>query len=349
MSGEYRKPAGARGTVRLHLNENMGGCSPRVLDVIRGVAAEDAAFYPDYDRAYEAAAQYFGVETDSVLLTNGLDEGILVATAAAFRSRDGSVPEALGVAPAFDMYEICAEGLGGRMVTVPLGGDFTLDGTRLLSARTPATRIVFITTPHNPSGVTIPAADVRRLARDVAPALLFVDEAYAEFCGGSVVDVSGLASQPNVIVGRTFAKAFGLAGLRVGALVASAATLAPMRRIVPPYTLNAVTAAALPVAIADVEFRERYVAEAKESRALLGAACARLGLRTWPSEANFMLVDAGPRAAAVAEGLAARGVLVRDKSGEPGAAGCLRMTTGRVADTQKLVAALEEVLCDAPR
>ena len=346
---EYTKPAAASGMVRLHLNEHMGGCSPRVLDVIRGFAAQDAAFYPDYDRAYAAAAQYFGVGADSVLLTNGLDEGILVATAAAFRSRDGGVPEALGVTPAFDMYEVCAEGLGGRMVTVPLDEDFTFDRARLAGALTPSTRIVFVTTPHNPSGRTIPGDEVLALAKDVAPAILFVDEAYAEFCGGSVVDVATLAALPNVIVGRTFAKAFGLAGLRLGALVAAPGTLAPMRRIVPPYTLNAVTAAALPVAIADVEYRRQYVDEARQSRALLAGACARLGLRTWPSEANFMLVDAGPRATDIAAGLAARSVLVRDKSREPGSAGCLRVTTGRVADTERLIAALEEAVCDAQR
>ena len=346
---EYRKPVSADGMVRLHLNENMGGCSPRVLEVIRGFAAQDAAFYPDYDRAYAAAAEYFGVSADAVLLTNGLDEGILAATAAAFRSRDGGVPEALGVSPAFDMYEVCAEGLGGRMLTVPLDDDFRFDRARLAGALTPSTRIVFITTPHNPSGRTIPGDEVMALARDIAPVLLFVDEAYAEFRGGSVVEVAALASLPNVIVGRTFAKAFGLAGLRVGALVAAPGTLAPMRRIVPPYTLNAVTAAALPVAIADVEYRQQYVEEARQSRLMLAAACRRLGLRTWPSEANFMLVDAGPRATAVAEGLRARGVLVRDKSGDPGSAGCLRVTTGRVSDTRQLIAALEEVVCDAPR
>ncbi len=344
---EYRKPASEAGALRLHLNENTSGCSPRVLEVIRAFAAEDAAFYPDYDATYAAAARYFGVGVDSLLLTNGLDEGILAATAAAFRARDGGLPEALGVTPTFDMYEICAGGLGGHWLNVPLGRDFTLDNRAMLEAVTPRTRIVFITTPHNPSGVAVPAEQIVALARALDPVLLFVDEAYAEFRGGSVLDVAMLAALANVVVGRTFAKAFGLAGLRAGALVASPRTLVPMRRIVLPYTLNAVTAAALPVAIDDVAYRERYIEEASRSREMLANACARLALRTWSSEANFMLVDVGQRAHEIASGLAARGVLVRDKSSEPGLHGCLRMTTGRVADTERLIGALEEVLCDA--
>ena len=341
---EYRKPASAAGALRLHLNENTGGCSPRVIEAIRTIAAEDAAFYPDYERAYASAAEYFGVAPASLLLTNGLDEGILAATAAAFRSRDGGVPEALSVTPTFDMYEICVDALGGRMRTIPFDEDFRLDSGCLVAALTPGTRIVFVTTPHNPSGVTIPADQILALARTISPVLLLVDEAYVEFSGTSLATPATLESSPNVVVGRTFAKAFGLAGLRAGALLAAPGTLAPMRRVVLPYTLNAVTAAVLPAAIGDTAYRDRYVAEARRSREMVAAACARLGLRTWPSEANFVLVDAGSKAPAVAAGLAARGVLVRDKSGEPGLEGCLRMTAGWIADTERLIAALEEVV-----
>lgn len=348
MTGEYRKPGAAAGGMRLHLNENTAGCSPRVLEVLRTLERIDAALYPDYRTACEAAAAYFGVPVDHVLLTNGLDEGILAATISAFRDRDGGVPEALGVAPAFDMYEVCTDAVGGRMVTVPLGEDFAFSAPGLRSAMTPHTRIVFVTNPHNPTGGTVPLDVLRALAADVAPALLFIDEAYAEFAGESVISPAWLAATPNAIIGRTFAKAFGIAGLRAGALVAAPQTLAPLRRAVPPYSLNAVTAAILPVALEDRAYRDWYVAEAAESRQLLAAACARLGLKTWPSAANFMLVHAGTRATDVAQRLAARGVVVRDKSADPASRGCLRMTTGTVEDTRRLIAALEEVLCGNP-
>jgi len=113
--------------VRLHLNENTAGCSPAVMRALQALGRQDAGFYPDYDAAREAVAGLFDVTAESVLLTNGLDEGILAAIGAAFRDRHGGVPETVGVAPAFDMYEILTTALGGKMVTVPLGPAFDLD------------------------------------------------------------------------------------------------------------------------------------------------------------------------------------------------------------------------------
>ena len=127
MSGEYRKPSPGSG-VRLHLNENGAGCSPRVLAVLQSLTAREAALYPDYDVAQEAVARAFDVTPDHVLLTNGLDEGILAAAGAALRDREsGGVPEALGVTPAFDMYEVSTTALGGPMVRIPpLGANFEI-------------------------------------------------------------------------------------------------------------------------------------------------------------------------------------------------------------------------------
>jgi histidinol-phosphate aminotransferase len=348
MSGEYQKPSAPSGGLRLHLNENTAGCSPAVLETLRALTRFDAAFYPDYDAAQQAVAIHFGVDRDAVLLTNGLDEGILAVTAAAFRDRSG-VPEAVGVVPAFDMYEVCTEALGGRLITVPFGPNFEFPFDAINRARTPATRIVFLTNPHNPTGHTLPLDALRRLARHLAPVLLFVDEAYADFSGETLLDTDTLDRYRNLVIGRTFAKAYGIAALRAGALIAHPDTLAPMRRVVPPYSLNAWAAAALPVALNDRDYRDWYIGQAAESRELLTRACARLGLRTWPSAANFMLVQIGPRAPALTAALAARGIHVRDRSSEAGCEGCIRMTTGVVEDTRRLIGALEEELCAKPR
>jgi histidinol-phosphate aminotransferase len=332
-------------SLRLHLNENTAGCSPAVFDALRALGRSAAGFYPDYDEARDAVATFLGVPSDYVQLTNGLDEGILAATAAAFKDRTGGVPDALGVVPAFDVFEGCTTALGGRMVTVPLGSDLTLNPDELRAALTPQTRIVFVTNPHNPSGTTIPLDRFRRLAQDVRPALLFVDETYTDFAGVTLIDAPIFSAHPNLVVGRSFSKAFGLAGLRTGALVASPATLEPMRQIVPVFSLNAWATAALPVALADRAYRDWYVGQAAESRTLLTAACARLGLHTWPGVANFQLVRVGGRVDEIVAALAARGVLVRDRSREHGCDGCIRITAGLVEDTQRALDALEEVLC----
>jgi histidinol-phosphate aminotransferase len=330
--------------MRLHLNENTAGCSPAVLETLRRLGRSDVAFYPDYDTALDAVAGLFGVPVDHLLLTNGMDEGILAAAAAACRDHSNGVPEAIGVTPAFDEYEICTTAVGGRLVTVPLGDGFELSAADIRAALTPRTRIVFVTNPHNPSGRTVPLDTLRQLARDVAPALLFVDEAYADFSGESLIDPATFSALTNLVVGRTFSKAYGLAGLRAGVLVSAPETLAPLRRVVPPYSVNAWAAAALPVAIEDRAYRDWYLEQAAASRALLTEACARLNLSTWPSAANFMLVRV-PDAATFVRDLAARGVRVRDRSADLRCEQCIRVTAGVVEDTRGLIAALEEVLC----
>lgn len=333
--------------MRLHLNENTAGCSPAVLEALRALTRRDAGCYPDYGQARAAVAECFGVSADHVVLTNGLDEGILAAIGAAFRERSAIVPETVGVAPAFDMYEVCTTALGGQMVIVPLGGGYELDAPAIRAAVTPATRIVCLANPHNPSGVAYSLDVLRALAREIAPVTLFVDEAYADFSGESLIATDTFARLPNLIVGRTFSKAYGIAGLRAGAMIGAPAALAPIARVIPPYSLNAWAAAALPVAIADRAYRAWYLDQAAASRALLGEACVRLGLQTWPSTANFILVRVGERASDIVSALAARGVMVRDRSGERGCEQCIRITAGLVDDTRRAIDALEEVLCAA--
>jgi histidinol-phosphate aminotransferase len=333
--------------MRLHLNENTAGCSPTVAAALARLGRGEAGLYPDYAEALGAVAAALGVPSSRVLLTNGMDEGILAATAAAFRDRASGVPEGLGVRPAFDMYETLVTALGGRMTSVPMDDAFHLPSDALRRAVTAETRIVFVTNPHNPSGVLVPRREILALARDLAPVPVFVDEAYGDFANESVLGDDTLTALPNLVVGRTFSKAYGLAGLRAGALAAHADTLAPMRRIVPPYSLNAWVTSALPAAVADDAYRHWYVEQAAQSRRLLAQACTRLGLRTWPSEANFVLVHVGPTAPAVVASLAARGIRVRDRSREPGCEGCIRITAGLVDDTRQLIPSLEEALCAA--
>jgi histidinol-phosphate aminotransferase len=318
-----------------------------VFDTLGRLGRSDAGFYPDYDAARAAVARHFGVPDDFVLLTNGLDEGILAAIGAAFRDRTGGIPDTLGVTPAFDMYEVITTALGGRMVTVPLARDFAFDPDAFAAAVTPATRIAFLANPHNPSGRFEPIATFLDLARAMAPVILFIDEAYADFCGESAIDARVLAAHPNLLVGRTFSKSYGLAGLRAGSVIGAPAALEPLRKVVPPYSLNAWATAALPVALKDDEYRAWYCAQAAASRGLIADACAGLGLETWPSAANFALVRIGDRAAEVVGELAARGLRVRDRSAEPGCEGCIRVTAGIVEDTRRAVEALTEVICAA--
>lgn len=345
--------------LRLHLNENTAGCSPRVIEAIRRLSAEDVAVYPDYEAAVHEAAAHWEIDPDWLVLTNGLDDGLLLTaigylmpTAPEALVALGAPPmvpsgqtEQIVVLPTFEPYLINARALGARSVAIPAGADFAFPRAQVLAAITPNTRLVIITTPHNPSGAVVSEADVRAVIDAAGHAIVFIDEAYHDFHG---VNLLHLAQEfPNVMIGRTFSKAYGLAGIRAGVVIARPELLAPVRYVMPLFNLNVVAVAALRAAIADPGYTPWYVAQARESKALLYAALDRLGLRYWKSEANFVLVHAGDRLDALVAGLRAKGVLVRDRSKEHGCAGCFRITMGPVAHTETAIAALE-ALCGQP-
>ena len=342
--------------LRLHLNENTGGCSDKVVAAVRAFDGTRLALYPDFRDAVLETAAFLGVDPDRLVLTNGLDEGILLASIAYLGNRTptalvelgapltatSGAPEILVAQPAFDPYLHAARAMAARVVSVPTGKDyaFPLDG--VLRALTPNTRIVYVNNPNNPSGQPIAKDAIRRVAEEAGHALVFVDEAYHDFLGDNFL--SEAAEYPNVLVGRTFSKAYGLAGMRVGVLIASPEILQPIRKAMPLFNLNVVAVAALRAALTDLDFRAWYIAQANESKTLVYAACERVRLRYWKSATNFVLIDGGVRARALIDGLIANGVLVRDRTKDPACPNCFRLTTGVVEHTRHAVDTLE-ALC----
>lgn len=345
--GQYEKPPELYDGLRLHQNENTGGCSPRVIEALARLRPDQISFYPPYTAVTNDCAGYFGVSPDSVVLVNGLDEGIMAVSVAYLRTAGSRpVPEAIIPEPAFEIFHFDTAVAGGRVVSVPPKKDFRFAEADVLAAITSETRVVFLTNPNNPTGVPVPFEAIRTIAGAVPKeAVVFVDEAYAEFAGRSFIPE--LPSFPNVIVGRTFSKAYGLAALRIGALVGAPAVLDPVRYAIPVYSVNIAAAVALQAALADTDYLRDYLRQVKESKQLLYAACDRLGLTYWPSDANFVLVRIGDRIGEVIDGARERGVYLRNRSTEPGCEGCLRIATGLVEHTQRGIDVIEEVLCGA--
>lgn len=211
----YLRPADRAGALRLHLNENTGGCSPAVLEAIRRISAEDVACYPDYSALSRACAEYLGVREAQLVLTNGLDEGLLALTVGAFAgaSSASATAEAVIPAPAFEMYAVFVRAAGGRVVSIEPKPGFVFQARETCDAITDRTRIVFLTNPNNPSGQLVPRSAIVEIAQRLGPGgTVVVDEAYYDFCGETFLP--DLDRHPNVVIGRTFAKAHGLAGLR---------------------------------------------------------------------------------------------------------------------------------------
>lgn len=330
--------------LRLHLNENTGGCSPKVVEAVRSFDAAALATYPDYRAAVLETADFLGVDPERLVLTNGLDEGVLLASIAYLAPAD-EPPELIVAMPAFETYITTARAMHARVVSVPAQPGYTFPAAAILAAATPRTRLIYINNPNNPTGQPVPMEAIRQIARGVPQAVVFVDEAYYDFTGDTFLGEA--AEYPNVLIGRTFSKAHGLAGLRIGAMIASPPLLEPIRFVLPLFNLNVVAVAALRAALTDRTFTPWYVAQAAESKDLLYAALDRAGLPYWKSAANFVLVDGGARARDLVDGLIARGVLVRDRTRDPHCPNCFRITAGVVEHTRKAVAALEE-LCGAP-
>ena len=288
MSYEYERVITPASGLRLHLNENTAGCSPAVLEALGRLTRQDlaSALRLGADGIRIACAGRLGVGGDSLVLTNGLDEGILVAAMVALRGGSSETPrEAIVVVPAFDMYAACSDAAGGKVIEVPLGAGFEFPLDNILTAINERTRLIWLTNPNNPTGQSIPRDAIVRIATWASNALVFVDEAYVDFGGATLIGDPVLGQLPHVVVGRTFAKAYGLAGLRAGAVVGDEETIRSLRRVVPPYSINTCAAAALPAAFGDTAYYDWYLGQVAQSKTMLYDRLERLGV-TGP-EARF--------------------------------------------------------------
>jgi histidinol-phosphate aminotransferase len=336
----YHPPLAGRDGLRFDFNENTVGCSPRVLARLRQLTAEDLARYPERGPVESKVADFLQVNPSTLLLTNGVDEAIHLLCETYLEPGD----EALIVVPTYSMYRIYMMAAGATLISVSAASHFEFPVDAVCASITPRTRLIAIANPNNPTGTVAPAEELLHIARSAPRAALLVDEAYFEFYGQTLLPKC--AELSNLFVTRTFSKAYGMAGLRVGALVGNADQMQTVQRVSSPYNVNAVALACLPEALADQIFIQQYVKEAIESRTSLERALQSAGVLFWPSQANFVLARVGTDCAASAafvERMRRRGVLIRDRSSDPGCEGCVRFTVGPREHSDRLLTALQEV------
>lgn len=337
---DYHPPLGDRSGLRLDFNENTFACSPRVIEALGRISRGDLTRYPEREPVEARVAAHLGLPPHQVLLTNGVDEAIHVLC----QTYLDTGTEILIPVPTYTMYEVYASATAARVITVPAEDGFRFPLRALLDAITPATRLIAIANPNSPTGQTASRSDLLRLI-DAAPhAAILIDEAYFHFDGETVLDL--IDRVPNVIVARTFSKAYGLAGLRLGVLAAPEEQMHWLRRAISPYSVNSVALACLAAALDDEDYLRWYVGEVLASRPLFESALQRLGVRYWPSQANFVLVNIGPKHREFVTAMRTKGVLVRDRSSDPGCDGCVRITLGTRKQTEQGIAAIEQVMAE---
>jgi histidinol-phosphate aminotransferase len=330
----YHPPLGGRDGLRFDFNENTVGCSPRVLERLRQFGPEQLARYPEREPVEATVADFLGIKASELLLTNGVDEAIHLLCETYLEPGD----EALIVVPTYSMYRIYIMAVGAQVIGVPAGEDFRFPTEEVCTRVTQRTRLIAIANPNNPTGTVAPPEDLLRIAHSAPAAAMLVDEAYFEFYGQTLLPKC--REIPNLFVTRTFSKAYGLAGLRIGVLVGDPDQIRAVRRVSSPYNVNAVALACLPEALADQAYIQQYVSEVRQSRARLERSLEAIGIHYWPSQANFVLARVG--SAAFIEQMRRRGILVRDRSSDHGCEGCVRITLGPREHTDRLLIALQE-------
>ncbi len=337
----YHPPLAGREGLRLDFNENTVGCSPRVLEKLQRMTADDFTKYPERQVVEAAVAEFLKVSATETLLTNGVDEAIHLLC----QTYLGSGDEALIVAPTYSMYRIYAMAAGANVISVPLEKNFSFPLTELKERITFRTRLIAIANPNNPTGTVATRDQLLELVHAAPEAAVLVDEAYFEFYGQTMLECRN--ESPNLFVARTFSKAYGMAGLRVGVLIGDAEQMPAVRRVCSPYNVNAVALACVPEAIQDQSYLAEYVEGVLVARARLQNMLAASGIECWNSEANFVLLRVGSSkadSAKLVEQMRRRGILVRDRSSDQGCEGCVRITVGPREHADRLLTALQATI-----
>jgi histidinol-phosphate aminotransferase len=319
----------------LDSNENPYGPSPKVKQALATYGYYH--LYPDsrQNRLREAIQAYIGVDKAHIMLGNGSDELIDLV----MRLFLGPGDAVILCLPSFGMYGFYATLNGARVMDVLRRADFSLDIEGVEQAAKGGAKLLFLASPHNPSGCLTPRRDILRLLE--LPLVIVVDEAYAEFSGESVVDL--VPEHPNLIVLRTFSKWAGLAGLRVGYGIFPLDIIKHLWRIKPPDNINAAGQVAALASLDDLEYLRGNVRRIVAERERLYKGLEAIPyLRPYPSQANFILCRVvGKDVRALREALEREGIVLRYFK-EPGLQDFVRITVGKPEHTDTLLAVLHK-------
>lgn len=340
----YHPPTGGRlDRLRLDFNENTLGCSEKVTQFLTEHLIEnELAVYPEYGAAVQELAEFFRVEEGEFTLTNGTDEAIQVLINTYVDDDD----DVLILKPSYAMYRFYAEVAGAQVREVSYrAGTLAFPLAELLGAIQPATKVVLISNPNNPTGTGLDLDGVQRILKKAPNAAVLIDEAYYEFSGVTALPL--IREYPNLFVSRTFSKVYGMAAMRVGCLFSRTENVAWLKKAQSPYSVNSLAVLAARAAIRDTEYISEYVGEVLAARELLYVGFEKLNIPYIKSQGNFVLFAAGDRAVEIRDALRERGILVRDRSYE--LPGCVRVTVGTREQMRRFLAELEVLWKNRPQ
>jgi histidinol-phosphate aminotransferase len=324
--------------IKLNQNENPYDF-PNDLkeEVFRRYRERQWCRYPDFvpDRLRARLAEFAGWQKDGVLVGNGSNELLQAVLMVLVKDRTPvTIPS-----PTFTVYGLISRILGARVINVPLEPDMSYDVDALIARSTEAgAKLLIVGTPNNPTGTLLEEEGLKRIL-DRFPGHVLLDEAYFEFCGKT--GLGFLASHPRLIITRTFSKAMGMAGLRVGYLMAHPELAAQISKAKLPYNINQFSLIAAEVALDNASrFRPAIDAILEERERLGGELRSILGVRLFPTAANFFLFEVAVPPRTVFDDLYRQNVLIRDVSSYPMLSNCLRVSVGTREENDRFLAAL---------
>lgn len=334
----YEVPAEGRlGKIRLNFNENTSGCGKAARQALARLSAKELAMYPEYDGPTRKFASHFRVRHDELALTNGGDDALRVF----FDTFVEPNSHILICEPTFPMYRYYAEIAGASVKALRYTASMAFPLEDALAALRKKPRVLFLANPNNPTGTLVSKNAIARILRAATETVIVVDEAYSEFSGESAVP--WIRRYPHLFVAKTFSKAAGLAGLRLGAVIAQRDSLAMVKRALPPYPVNVGALAAGVAAIEDTGTLVGYVREVKRLRAWFTRELEKRSVRVFPSAGNFVLADFGEDGPAVFRKLERRGILVRERSKDIGP-GFARISIGTEPELKKLLRSIPQLV-----
>jgi len=336
---ELERELGISEVIKLASNENPLGPSPKAVRAITA-ALPKINRYPDSHSFYlvRKLAQALSVEPEEIIVGNGSDEIITFAARAFLEPGD----EVVVAEPTFLIYQIAAQIAGVKAQVVPMKDfRYDLEGMRRRVNRN--TKLIFIANPDNPTGSYVTRAEVEAFLKDLPDhVVVFLDEAYAELVEApDYPDGRHYLQQQPVIVTRTFSKAYGLSGLRIGYGIAPRELIEAMQRVREPFNVNALAQVAAAAALEDTEHLEATRELLRTEKPILYQALKQLGLSALPSATNFILFQAGSGAEKLSQALLKRGVIVRHMKAW-GLPEYLRVTVGLHKENQTFIQALKE-------
>ncbi|MHC1726779.1 MAG: histidinol-phosphate transaminase [Syntrophobacteraceae bacterium] len=343
---ELEREYGIAGSIKLASNENPLGPSPKAVEAIQGALLK-LNRYPDGSGFYlrKKLAEKFSIPFEGILLGNGSNE-IIELVIRAFMERGDEV---IMPAPSFLLYRLVVQWMGGNAVAVPLR-DLDIDLEKIARAVTPRTKVIFLTNPNNPTGTAIRKSGFDSFLANIPPNIVIVlDEAYIEFskdpdtpAGFDYIGKDG----PAVVVLKTFSKAYGLAGLRIGYGVMDPWITAFLNRVRQPFNTSSLAQVAALAALDDDPFLHKTQETIWSGLQYLYGEMEKMGLRYVPSQANFFLIEMPCEAKKVFEAMLCRGVIIRSMASY-GMDRFIRINAGLPEENERFVRTLQQVLAES--